>query len=64
LSGSRAPYSRENTRSCGNTVDGGPSGGAVNSMVVPSAVTVEYWYSSSGSRLSPLRTDTDPSGWT
>ena len=64
LLGSRAPYSRENTRSCGNTISGGPSGGRVNSTVVPSAVTAEYWYSSSGSQLSPLRTDTDPSEWT
>jgi hypothetical protein len=27
------------------------AGGRVNSMVVPSAVTTEYWYSSSGSQL-------------
>ena len=27
LLGSRTPYSRENTRSCGNTIAGGPSGG-------------------------------------
>ena len=33
-------------------------------MVVRSAVTVEYWYSISGSRLFFLRTDTDPSGCT
>jgi hypothetical protein len=33
-------------------------------MVVPSAVTAEYWYSIRGSQLSPLRTETDPSGWT
>jgi hypothetical protein len=44
LLGSRTPYSRENTRFCGNVIAGGPSGGGVNSMVVPSAVTAEYWY--------------------
>ncbi|PXX11239.1 hypothetical protein C8E89_103328 [Mycolicibacterium moriokaense] len=39
-----------------------PVAGGAKSMVVPSAVTVEYWYSISGSQLSPLRTETDPSG--
>jgi hypothetical protein len=32
--------------------------------VLPSAVTVEYWFSSSGSQLSSVRTDIDPSAWT
>jgi hypothetical protein len=62
LSGRRTPYSREKTRCCGNTTARGPSAGGVKSIVVPSAVTVEYWYSISGSQPSPLRTDTDPSG--
>src|SRR5215208_122010 len=64
LEGSRTPYSGEYTRFCGNTIFGGPSAAGMNSMVVPSAVTAEYWYSINGSQLSPLRTDTDPSGWT
>ena len=64
LAGSRTPYSGEYTRFCGNTIFGGPSAAGMNSMVVPSEVTAEYCYSINGSQLSPLRTDTDPSGWT
>ena len=63
LLGSRAPYSRENT---GLAAGRSPAARRRRNELDGRAVgrQAEYWYSSTGSQLSPLRTDTDPSGWT
>ncbi len=55
LAGSRAPvFAGKLPDPAAAPIAGGPSGGGVNLIVVPSASTAEYWYSISGSQLSPL----------